>query len=373
MILPTDIPTRADIDRLIGHRAPVSVSIYLPADPASNGEPERIAFKTLAGQAVSRLRDAGTETNVVGRIDDGIGYLLDDDLFWRYQARSLAVFTTPEWLITFRLPHRLTSQVLVSDRLYLRPLLRARTFPHVAFVLALASGSVRVIEVTPELGPLRVKVEDLPSDVASAVGKSSIADRAPVRRVQGSEGQKIRLHQYARQIDRALRPLLNGLDTPLILAAAEPIASIYGSVNTYPHLLDEAIPGNPEALTDAELTARARTVMDNLYAEQLLEVHDLYGRRTAQGRTVSDIAELARAATFGAVDTLLMDVDAALPGEVDDETGAVTFASAATADVHDVIDEIARRAWLNGARVLAVRENDIPAPSPAAAILRYTR
>lgn len=73
MILPTDIPTRADIDRLIGHRAPVSVSIYLPADPASNGEPERIAFKTLAGQAVSRLLDAGTETNVVGRIDDGIG------------------------------------------------------------------------------------------------------------------------------------------------------------------------------------------------------------------------------------------------------------------------------------------------------------
>jgi hypothetical protein len=37
-----------------------------------------------------------------------------------------------------------------------------------------------------------------------------------------------------------------------------------------------------------------------------------------------------------------------------------------------VTDEIARRAWLSGARVLAVRDRDIPGPSPVAAILRYT-
>jgi len=35
------------------------------------------------------------------------------------------------------------------------------------------------------------------------------------------------------------------------------------------------------------------------------------------------------------------------------------------------VDEIARRVWLNGGRVLAVRRDDIPRKSPAAAILRY--
>jgi hypothetical protein len=371
MILPTDIPTRADIDRLLGYRASSSVSIYLPTDPASNGDPERIELKTLAGQASSQLRDAGAGTRVVRQFEDEIGYLYEDEAFWRYQARSLAAFAAPDSLITFRLPNRLVSQVEVSDRFHVRPLLRTLTFPHVAFVLALAQGSVRVVEVTPDLDPARINVDDLPSDVAGAAGKSSIADRAPIRRVQGSEGQKIRMRQYARQVDRALRPLLNGLEVPLILAATEPIESIYRSVNTYPHLLADGISGNPEAISDAELAAGSRTILDALYTTQLREIQDLYARRSADGRALADVAEVARAATFGAVQKLLVDIDAAVPGTVDEQTGAVTFAPSPTGDVRDVTDEITRRAWLTDARVLAVRNDDIPGHSPVAAILRY--
>ncbi|HET6869620.1 MAG TPA: hypothetical protein VFH80_27150 [Solirubrobacteraceae bacterium] len=371
MILPTDIPTRAEIDRLLEHRAASSVSIYLPTDPASNGDAERIEFKTLAAQASSQLGDTGVGVRVIRPFEDEIGYLYDDEEFWRYQARSLAAFATPESLITFRLPNRLLSQVDVSDRFHLRPLLRTLTFPHVAFVLALAQGSVRVVEVTPDLDPVRINVDDLPSDVAGAAGKSSIADRAPIRRIQGSEGQKVRMRQYARQVDRALRPFLNGLEVPLILAATDPIDSIYRSVNTYPHLLAEGISGNPETVSDAELAASSRTILDDLYAAQLRDVQELYERRTADGRALSDIAEVARAATFGAVETLLVDIDAAVPGTLDDQTGAVSFADSATGDVHDVTDEIARRAWLSGARVLAVRDRDIPGGGGIAAILRY--
>ena len=348
------------------------MSIYLPTDPTSNGDPERIEFKTLAAQASSRLREAGAGVRIIREFEDEIGYLYDDEGFWRYQARSLAAFAAPSWLITFRLPNRLLSQVEVSDRFYVRPLLRTLTFPHVAFVLALAQGSVRVVEVTPDLDPARINVDDLPSDVAGAAGKSSIADRAPIRRLQGSEGQKVRMRQYARQVDRALRPFLNGLEVPLILAATEPIESIYRSVNTYPHLLAQGISGNPETVSDAELAASARAVLDDLYAAQLRDVQELYGQRSAEGRALSDVAEVARATTFGAVETLLVDIDAAVPGTVDDQTGVVTFAPATTGDVHDVTDEIARRAWLSGARVLAVRDRDIPDRGPVAAILRYT-
>lgn len=371
MILPTDIPTRAEIDRLLEYRAPSSVSIYLPTDPASNGDPERIELKTLAGQASCQLREAGAGVRVIRQFEDEIGYLYDDEGFWRYQARSLAAFAAPQWLITFRLPNRLLSQVEVSDRFHVRPLLRTLTFPHVAFVLALSQGSVRVVEVTPDLDPAQISVDDLPSDVASAVRKASIADRAPARRLQGSEGQKVRMRQYARQVDRALRPLLNGLEVPAILAATEPIDSIYRSVNTYPHLLARGISGNPETASDAELAAGTRTILDDLYAAQLRDVQELYGQRSGDGRAMSDIAEVARAATFGAVETLLVDIDAAVPGEVDDQTGAVTFAPAATGHIHDVTDEITRRAWLSDARVLAVRNSDIPGGGPVAAILRY--
>jgi Bacterial archaeo-eukaryotic release factor family 11 len=251
------------------------VSIYLPTDPASNGDRERIEFKTLAAQASSQLREAGTGVRVIRQFERD-RYLHESPIVHRFAAFS------------------------------------------------------------------------------------------------AQEGQKVRMRQYARQVDRALRPFLNGLEVPLILAATEPIDSIYRSVNTYPHLLAQGVSGNPETVSDAELAARSRTLLDDLYAAQLRDVQELYGQRSADGRALSDVAEVARAATFGAVETLLVDIDAAVPGEVDDQTGAVTFALAATGDVHDVTDEIARRAWLRGARVLAVRARDIPGRGAVAAILRYT-
>ncbi|HEY2202691.1 MAG TPA: hypothetical protein VGH56_12455, partial [Solirubrobacteraceae bacterium] len=89
MILPTDIPTRAEIDRLLEHRATPSVSIYLPTDPASNGDAERIELKTLAGEASSQLRETGSGVRVIREFEDEMDYLYDDEEFWRYQARSL--------------------------------------------------------------------------------------------------------------------------------------------------------------------------------------------------------------------------------------------------------------------------------------------
>ena len=104
MILPTDIPTRAEIDRLLEYRAPSSVSIYLPTDPKSNGDPERIEFKTLAAQASSQLREGGAGVRGIREFEDEIGYLYEDEGFWRNQAKSLAAFAAPSWLATFSCP-----------------------------------------------------------------------------------------------------------------------------------------------------------------------------------------------------------------------------------------------------------------------------
>ncbi|MGN6377804.1 MAG: baeRF11 domain-containing protein [Gaiellales bacterium] len=371
MILPTDIPTRADIERLLAARDEASVSIYLPTDPSSRGDASRIELKNLAGDASQQLAQAGTAKADVAAIDDELADLIDDDEFWRYTARSLALFLTPAGSTTFRLPNNLTAAVEVSDRFHLKPLLRAVTFPHTAFVLALSQSRIRLLEFAPELDPQQIRVPDMPKDVASAVGKSSIKDRSMSGRLQGSEGQKTRMRQYARQIDQALRPLLNGLELPLILAATEPMDSIYRSVNSYPNLVSTTVPGNPDAVSDAQLTESARRVLDDFYAAELQSIQETYERRAAQRRGSADIADVARAATHGLVDTALVDIDASVPGHVDEETGAVTFDEADDAVNYGVVDEIARRVWLNGGKVLAVRREDIPGDGPVAAILRY--
>lgn len=370
VVLHTDVPTRGQIGRLLEARDPYSVSIYVPTDPVSDGSAERIAFGNLVSDGLGQLAERQIPRADLEELREALEDLGEDEEFWAAQARSLAVFASPGSLLTFRLANRLQAMVEVSDRFHVKPLLRVQTFPQVAFVLALAQGSCRLIEVEPDIPAETVRVPDLPKDVASASGKSSISDKAPVRRIQGREGQKIRMRIYARHVDQALRPLLSGMSVPLVLAAAEPMASIYRSVNSYPHLADTIIDGNPETTTDAALAARAREVLDGVYAAELAGVRDRYAVRAHSGRGTSDVAEIARAATFGLIDTLMVDIDAALPGTVDETSGVVNPAQAG-AGSYGVVDELARRAWLADGRVLAVRGEDIPGGGPAAAILRY--
>jgi hypothetical protein len=369
--LHTDIPPRSEIERLLAVRDPSCVSIYLPTSVITqDAQADRIELKNLAATAIRQLEASDVATSAIASLRDELGDLVEDDDFWAVQARSLAVFAAAGWVRTFRLPNRLSSVVEVADRFYLTPLLRAVTFPQAAFVLALAAGSVRLVEVTPEGPPFTVDVPGLPTDAASSAGKASIADRSPIRRIQGSEGQKIRLRQFARKVDQAVRGVLSGLELPLILAATEPLDSMYRSLNSYPHLVERGIGGNPEGVPDERLAAAARPLLDEVYAGQLAAVRDLFELRFEQGRASTDVVTLARAAIRGAIDTLMADIDVKLPGFVDDETGAVTFAQDDAAS-YGVVDEIARQVLLSGGRVLAVRAADVPHGGPVAAILRY--
>lgn len=357
--LHVDVPTERQLNALLASRAPGSVSIYLPTSPLpQEADAARIEFKNLAAEAARQL--GNDARGVQEQFDD----LLADEEFWTRLAVSLAVFATADTLVTFRLANRLTSSVEVSDRFHVQPLLRSVTFPQAAVVLALTQNGARLIEIAADVPPSEIEVADLPE----GVGPTS---RDPMSRLQGEEGAKVRMRQYARQVDRAIRPVIAGLGVPLILAAAEPLAGIYRSVNTYPRLAERGIAGSPEDVPDHELAAAAREILDAVYAAELDELRATFAARADAGRAATDLTDVARAATFGAVDTLMVDIDTSPSGFVDEQDGTVTLDSEDDAVNYGVIDEIARRVLNAGGRVLALRREDIPGQGTIAAILRY--
>jgi hypothetical protein len=364
-----DLPTTTEIRRLLAVEGEGCVSIYLPTEPDTrDADAERIAWKNLTAEALSLLAERGLDKRRVAVFAELFDEVDEDPAFWFNQARSLAAFTAGDEVRAYHLPNRLEPVVKVADRLFVKPLLRAVTFPQACFVLALAQGSVRLLEIGADYGPYEVEVQGMPTDAASYVGKSSISDRSPKGRFQGSEGQKTYTRQYARAVDRAVRTELRGHDLPLILAAAEPVDSIYRGVNTSDHLVDETIRGNPETTSDHELAAAAREILDRVYVAQVRELHHEYDRRAGQRRVVGDLADIARAATFGSVDTLVVDIDEIVRGTIDDE-GALEFVD--EPDGYDVVDEMARRVLAADGTVMAVRADDVPGGGPAAAVLRY--
>jgi hypothetical protein len=103
-------------------------------------------------------------------------------------------------------------------------------------------------------------------------------------------------------------------------------------------------------------------------------VREQFQQRPTQGRATRDVAEAARAATFGAIETLMVDIDAFVPGTVDEADGKIALGQGRPDETYGVVDEIARRALLTGARVLGVRAADLPdeaGAGPLAASFRH--
>jgi hypothetical protein len=371
-MLHVDMPTLSELKALAAARAPICASIFLPTTPLSQeAAADRITLKNLTQQVVGQLQAKGFDKRDIAALEEHLDDLANDEQFWRFQARSLAILATPDRVRSYRLPNRLTEEVQVADRFHLKPLLRAVTFPHHACVLVLSQGGVRLVEIGSELRPATVRVPDLPKDAASAVHRASVRDRSPSGRIQGSEGQKVLLRQYARQIDHTLRSVFAGRHTPLLLATVEPLDSIFRSVNSYPYLVEPSLEGVTEHSSDDELDQAARALLDQLHGREIADLKATFGQRIGQGRATADVSDAARAATIGTIEALIVDMDEAMPGLVDEGDGRVTFRDAPGADCYDVLDEIACRALLTGARVLSARRADIPDGAPLAAILRY--
>jgi hypothetical protein len=354
-----DVPTADQITALLDHRHAASVSIYLPTGRSTlDAKSARTSLSNIRREVAAQLEAAGADAEdrsaSRSRYGDGswvleeLDSIVDDDDFWTRQRDTLAIFLSPGHEVTFRLPNLLDEAVHVGERFFVKPLLRATTFPHAAFVLALSKGEARLLEIFNDGPPVEVAVPDMPKDawVPSANHVHMARDRAYVRLV--------------------------GSDLPVIVAATEGIDALFRTVNSSPRLVERRVPGNPEELTDLGLADAARTVLDEVYAAELAELAVLVDQRNSQGRAAFDLADIARFATIGAVDTVLLDVDAHVPGTLDEATGAVDYAHDGSADTYGIIDEIARRVLRAGGRVYAVRASDVPMGGTAAAILRYT-
>src|SRR4030081_316542 len=391
-MLHIDIPGLEEFKVLAQVKGETCVSLYLPTSPlGSSAKVNRTAFKDLAKEALSQLKEAGidkVEITAFAEQFDRLAGIEPDvqdqdkvrkqqhakpdpvDSFWHYQANGLAVLATSGATRTFRLPNSPKPLAEVADRFHLTPLIRAMTSPHDIFVLALAEESVRLVDAFANFPPERVQVPNLPKNAEEATRRPSFHVRAPRRRLQNLEGEKVLLQKYVRQVEHAIYIVLSHQNAPLVLAAEEPMASMFRSLNTYPRLADETIDGNPEQRTDAELEDAAIPILDRLYSRELKAVIALYDQLKPR-RATTDVSYAAHAATAGAVDQLLVDLDAVIPGLVSDLDGTVTYAASDDAETYSVVDEVARRALSTGARVLGARKEELPDRAPLTAILRY--
>ncbi|TDP90871.1 hypothetical protein EDF62_2526 [Leucobacter luti] len=366
----TDIPQRPEVEHLAAVSSPHLVTIVLRTTPVTTeAEAARITFGTLTTQAIARLTELGGSPTEIERTAAGLRALHDDAHLWRYLSHSLVVFASPERTISYRLPNELESEWFAGSHFRIVPILRTLTYPHEARVLALSQNAVRLIAIEPDHPGVEVPVPELPSDLLDTFNVEDPGIESHQRRLHSPEGQTPRLLAYTRAVDRAIAPVLRATRVPLILAATQPLAGMFRSITSATELLDATIDGNPDERTAAELDEAARTILDAHYAAELAADAERFETRRANGKAVTDLTDVARAAVAGAVATLYVDIDAHPVGALDTLTGTV---SAESDPGRSLVDQIAAQVLAHGGRVLPLRRGEVPGGGELGAEVRFS-
>lgn len=367
-----NIPSDTELADLIEHRDPASVTIYLPSSPLPV-ERERLQFalRQRAIEADAQLEAAGVAAEARRAIADAHEQIQGDREFWDSQARSLGLFLAPGVVHAFTVANDLPELLAVGDRFDVGPLLRAVSFPQRAHVLTITEQDAHLYEIGAEERIREVALPELPADASEVLRQEPHGGGKDRIREQGTTGPRIERERYCTIVQQAVLSALADAEDPLILCVANDLEPAYRAVNSYRGLLDTGIAQHPNSQTPADLERQAREILDALYARQLAEWREQFHDLRGSGKAVSQLTEVARAATAGSVSELLFDLEATtLEGHID-AAGAIAPASGTSPTTYGLLDEIASRVLRSGGTVKAVRKEDLPEDTPVAAILRY--
>jgi hypothetical protein len=363
------------------------ISLFMPTYQAGREvEQNIIRFKNFLQESESRLLAKGLRKPDVREMLQPAQSLLDKPGFWQHQSHGLAVFLTLETFDYFRLPISFEEMVMISDGFHLKPLLPFFASDGHFYILALSQNQVRLMEGTRHSVD-EIKLEDLPESMAEALqydrfikdtqfhtGTSTArhGDRDGMYHGHDpSDENKNRILRWFQQIDDALPGLLLGEKSPMVLAGVEFLFPLYKQANTYPHLVEEGVPGNPEELTPEELHALAWPLVQPRFREAQENAVARFYQMSDTDQTTTDIAQAVLTAHHGRIADLIVPINQHIWGVYDPELAEVHIHQEKQPGDRDLLDLAAMQTILNGGAVYALEPEQIPNKAPLAAVFRY--
>lgn len=386
--------SREELKTLLEKPQKHCVSIYMPTHKAgSEIQQDPIRFKNLMRQAEEHLVESGL------RRADAVELLkpaqeLDRENFWRHQDHGLAVFIADNFFHYYRLPLDFEELVVVGDRFHVKPLMPLLNNNGRFYILALSQNQLRLLQGTQhQIDEIDLhKLEDIPESLKEALrydeaenqtqfrsthsGGSAGAPGSDPGTIHGrgvDEDEENQILRFFSQVNRGLQELLHDENVPMVLAGVEYLHPIYQRANSYPHLIEEGISGNPEHMKPEELQEKAWEIMEPYFHKAQAEAAERYREFSGnnQEQASQDLKEVVKAAYYHRVDSLFVATGYQQWGKYDPESDTVQLHEEEQNSDEDLLDFAAVHTLLNGGTVFATEPDQVPGNAPVAAIFRY--
>jgi hypothetical protein len=391
--------TKLDLRGLVEECERRCISIYMPTERAGKEVRQNpIRLKNLLAEAEEQLIEGGVRASEAQDLLGAARLLLQDSLFWQYQRDGLALFLSPDTLRYYRLPLNFKQLVVVSDRFHIKSLLPLLSADGRFYILTLSQEEIKLLRGTRHRVE-EIELEDIPSSLVEVLKwddpekrlqfhtttQTPGGERAPsaiggVRPaifhghgVASADDPKDYISRYFHRVDEGISEVLSGERAPLVLAGVDYLHPIYRKANTYPHLVDDGIEGNPEELSAEELHRRAWSIVHPLFLADQKDAAARYRQLAGAGRerASSELGQVIPAAYHGRVETLFVALDLERWGVFDPDSNKIELHKEARPRDKDLLDLAAVHTLLNGGTVYAVESEKVPGGASLAALFRY--
>lgn len=291
---------------LTGGHEPPCISLYAPTGSA--GRADVAQWMALLRTAQEGL--AGTSMTVEKAEEQlrSQWALVEQDAAAHKNARGRAIFMAGNFFGCHHLAEPVAERAVIGRVFFVRPLLPVMGVRGRFFLLAVSQKHAALYEgsrdgihkLTIEMAPASLQ-EDLEgqeferqSQFHSAAPKST-GKRGSV--FYGTDiNQKERILHFLRTVDRTVARSLKGQSAPLVVAALEYLFPLYKTANTYPHLLENGVAGNPDVLSPDALHAASWNLVESHLDEAKVSALDMYKKLMNTERTSSNLREILVAA-----------------------------------------------------------------------------
>jgi len=298
---------------------------------------------------------------------------------------GLAMFLRPDWHRSHRVPVELPELATVGDRFVTGPLIRVVTSDSRFLLLALSQRNVRLLEGSRqrvEELELRDVLTDLRDIIAEQEPRSDTMARPLSPGGRGGRAvfygygaadddfKKDEVQKFLRQVAHGLHDYLRGQDLPMVLVGLGELVAAYRSVNSYPHVLEEAVRTNPDALPPEKLHEVAWPLIEGILDAQRARALDRFGELHGTGRASDEADQIEDAAMQGRIETLLIAFQPWCWEQVSSRAAVVQLGAQESFARCELLDRAITETLSHRGQVYAVPASEV-AGGDVAAIFRY--
>lgn len=382
----TASPTRQGILELAQMQTQTCVSLFVnSARFGPQARQGRLRFKNLVNQAEAELKARNLRQDEIEGLLKPAGKLLIDTPFWSRQMEGLAVYLSGGDSRVLQLPFSVSTSVVVSDRFYVKPLLRAATNESY-FILNLNLSGARLLECGPQ-GVSEFSFEGVAGSLQEAMANTEAEShhqqhsaassrgrgRSAVYHGQGGgeDARKVFLGEWLGALAGEVKRFLGDGRRPLLLAGVDYVVGDYRKHDRYPHTLSDALIGSPVRRSPEDLRRAGWDKVKGLFEERLRKELERFHSSARSGRTAIGLEACLKAASGGKVEVLAVADDAFGWGTFSTESREVSLSEQQRPESEELFERACLDTLRNGGDVLVVDPDQVPGGDKIATILRF--